>query len=56
MKMLQNLNEAKILSKKEQLSIKGGKLRCTDHEYGAPTCPPGYVCVGSGCELLGPEM
>jgi hypothetical protein len=52
MKTLQELSGVKRLSKKEQVEILGGKLMCTFHVDTPPTCPPGYVCVGSGCELI----
>jgi len=46
MKDLKKLKGAKILSKKEQISIKGGKIYCGD---GKP-CPVGTICNGTWCE------
>ncbi len=46
MKDLKKLRGAKSLSKNEQKSIKGGILAC---RRTVPYCPPGYVCIGSGC-------
>lgn len=47
MKELQNLKGTKILSKKEQRFIKGGKRYCSE-DY---PCPDGYTCIGHVCEL-----
>lgn len=46
MKKLQQLTGAKILSKKEQQSVKGGKLGCDLNNL----CPQGYTCIGGTCE------
>ncbi len=47
MKKLQDLTEAKILSKKEQQSVKGGfgVQRCKSTYQ----CPEGYLCVDGLC-------
>ena len=46
MKELKNLANAKILSKKEQQSVKGGKRQCNPDG----TCPTGWTCIGGTCE------
>ncbi|WP_164977427.1 hypothetical protein [Ancylomarina salipaludis] len=46
MKKLQNLTEAKILSKKEQQVVKGGKMQC----YADGTCPAGWTFINGTCE------
>ncbi|MUP39718.1 hypothetical protein [Labilibaculum euxinus] len=46
MKDLQKLAGAKILSKKEQQTVKGGKLGCDTNN----PCPDGYKCIGGTCE------
>ena len=48
MKNLKNLKGAKLLSKNEQQSIKGGKRLCP--------CPPGQVCINGVCWLELPHM
>ncbi|WP_320019064.1 hypothetical protein [Labilibaculum manganireducens] len=45
MKDLQKLNGAKILSKKEQQMVKGG--RACNNEY---PCPSGYSCINYICK------
>ncbi|MUP39719.1 hypothetical protein [Labilibaculum euxinus] len=46
MKYLQKLAGAKILSKKEQQTVKGGKMQC----YADGTCPAGWTCIHGTCE------
>jgi len=49
MKKLQNLVEAKTLSKEEQQAVKGGRDRCIDDI----SCPEGYGCDDWGiCRLI----
>ncbi len=45
MKKLMNLNGAKALTKKEQKSINGGKIKCGNHFY----CPPLQCCIQGVC-------
>ena len=47
MKNLKNLKEAKVLNKKEQRMIKGGKRYCSV-DY---PCPPGQICVNHICVI-----
>jgi len=56
MKTLQELSGVKLLTKKEQVEILGGKLMCTFHVDTPPTCPSGYICIGKTCEILPPEL
>jgi hypothetical protein len=56
MKNLKDLKEVNLLNKKAQTEILGGKIMCTFHVDTPPTCPPGYICVGKGCELLPPIL
>ena len=46
MKKLQNLIGSKILSKNEQLLVKGGKMQCNPDG----TCPTGLTCIYGTCE------
>lgn len=46
MKNLQELAGTKTLSKKEQQSVKGGKMQC----YPDGTCPVGWTCINGTCE------
>jgi len=43
MKDLKNLDGAKVLNKKEQQTILGGKIACDTHH----DCPPGQCCMGA---------
>ncbi|MUP39717.1 MULTISPECIES: hypothetical protein [Labilibaculum] len=52
MKDLQKLNGAKILSKKEQQTVKGGKMQC----YADGTCPAGWTCISGTCERYPKEL
>jgi hypothetical protein len=56
MKNLKDFKEVNLLNKKAQTEILGGKIMCTFHVDTPPTCPPGYICVGKGCELLPPIL
>ncbi|MGD9993165.1 MAG: hypothetical protein AB7S69_07685 [Salinivirgaceae bacterium] len=53
MKNLKDLKGAKVLSKKEQLFLKGGKEYCGD---GKPCNNPWDYCNGLYCVQLPPEM
>ena len=48
MKKLEKLKSAKVLSKMEQKTIKGGKRYCSEDF----PCPFPYTCVGHVCEVL----
>ncbi|WP_180327213.1 hypothetical protein [Labilibaculum manganireducens] len=49
MKNLQKLTDAKMLSKKEQQAVKGGRSKCIDDL----SCPDGYGCDPFGvCRLI----
>jgi hypothetical protein len=51
MKTLKELVGAKLLGKKEQKAILGGKRQCTYDKNGYLTCPLPYTCVEGTCEL-----
>ena len=44
---IRNLKKVKNLTKKEQQTINGGIHRCA-----MDGCPPGLVCIKSGCVEL----
>ncbi len=46
MKNLKELKGAKLLSKKEQQAINGGKLMCLWSPERGYYCPEPYVCIG----------
>ena len=46
MKNLKEISKAKQLSKKDQQSVKGGKMQC----YADGTCPTGWTCINGTCE------
>ncbi len=53
MKKLNNLKGAKVLSRKEQQLVKGGKIMCKWGPNGQ-YCSPPYVCINGTC-VLAPE-
>ncbi len=52
MKNLKNLKGAKLLSKNQQQSIKGGRKYCNQQQ----DCPEGYACMNNMCYLGFPEF
>lgn len=56
MKTLKDLNGMVLLGKNEQARILGGKMMCVFHTDAPPSCPPGFICIGSTCELLPPVI